>query len=179
MVELGRLRDHQEDEEPAFRCRAPSEGRREPGGNPGGLGGPGGPREGPPVSDPGGVARQGADVAGLPGGGGQCSASRMRTPTTGSSGPCATPSPTGATAGETRHRHSPSPHTSGGAGDSPDGKRERVAGGQCRGTPPPAERGPAPPTIRRDRGARATSRGGEGGDNERGGKPTAPQPTNR
>ena len=27
----------------------------------------------------------------------------------------------------------------------------------------------APPTIRRDRGARATSRGGEGGDNERGG----------
>ena len=37
----------------------------------------------------------------------------------------------------------------------------------------------APPTVRRDEGARATSRGGEGGDNERGGEPTAPQPANR
>ena len=47
---------------------------RRDGGNrevpPGGVGGPGGPQEGPPVSDPGGVARQRADVAGLPGGGG-------------------------------------------------------------------------------------------------------------
>ena len=58
--------------------------------------------------------------------------------------------------------------------------RER-GGGQCRGTPPPAEPGPpthAPPPVRRDRGARASSRGTEGGDNERGGEPTAPQPTN-
>ena len=50
------------------------------------------------------------------------------------------------------------------------------------GTPPRAEPGPpthAPPTIRRDGGARATSCGREGGDNERGGEPTAPQPTNR
>ena len=51
-----------------------------------------------------------------------------------------------------------------------------------RGTvPPPAEPGPltrASPTIRREGGARATSRGREGGDNERGGEPTAPQPTN-
>ena len=37
----------------------------------------------------------------------------------------------------------------------------------------------APPTIRPDGGARATSRGREGGDNERGGEPTAPQPANR
>ena len=37
----------------------------------------------------------------------------------------------------------------------------------------------APPTIRRDGGARATSRGRGGGDNERGGEPTAPQPANR
>ena len=35
--------------------------------------------------------------------GGRCSASRTRTPTTGSPGPCAAPSPTGATAGATRH----------------------------------------------------------------------------
>ena len=37
----------------------------------------------------------------------------------------------------------------------------------------------APPTVRRDAGARATSRRGEGGDNECGGKPAAPQPANR
>ena len=37
----------------------------------------------------------------------------------------------------------------------------------------------APPTVRRDEGARATSRGREGRDNERGGDPTAPQPANR
>ena len=35
-----------------------------------------------------------------------------------------------------------------------------------------------PPTVRRDEGARATSRGREGGDNERGGEPAAPQPAN-
>ena len=37
----------------------------------------------------------------------------------------------------------------------------------------------APPTVRRDAGERATSRGREGGDNERGGEPAAPQPANR
>ena len=37
----------------------------------------------------------------------------------------------------------------------------------------------APPTVRRDEKARATSRGRESGDNERGGDPTAPQPANR
>ena len=70
MVELGQPGDHQGDEEPAFRCRAPPEGRRKPGGTPGGVGSPRGPREGPQLSDPGAVARQGADVAGLPGRGG-------------------------------------------------------------------------------------------------------------
>ena len=53
MVELGLLGDHKGDEEPALRCRAPSEGRREPGGTSGGVGDPRGPQEGPPVSDPG------------------------------------------------------------------------------------------------------------------------------
>ena len=67
MVELGLLGDHQGDEEPAFRCRAPPEGRRKPGSTPGGLGSPKAPREGPLVSDSGGVARQGAEVAGLSG----------------------------------------------------------------------------------------------------------------
>ena len=37
----------------------------------------------------------------------------------------------------------------------------------------------APPTIRRDGGARATSCEREGGDNERGEEPTAPKPANR
>ena len=66
------------------------------------------------------------------------SASRMWTPTNGSPGPCAAPSPTGATAGATRRRHNPSPHTSGGAGDGPDGGREKVGGGAG----PPAPRPP-------------------------------------
>ena len=114
--------------------------------------------------------------------GGRCSASRMQRPTTGSPGPCATPPPTGATADGTRHRHSPSPHTSGDAGDGPDGGRGRVGGGQCRGAPPPAESGTpthAPRTVQRDGGARATSNGREGGGNERKGGPTAPRPTKR
>ena len=37
----------------------------------------------------------------------------------------------------------------------------------------------APPTVRRDAGARATSRGREGRDNKRRGEPAAPQPANR
>ena len=67
VVVLGQPGDLQEGAEPALRCRAPPEGRRKLRGTPGGVGGPRGPREGPQVSDPGGVARQGASVAGLPG----------------------------------------------------------------------------------------------------------------
>ena len=36
----------------------------------------------------------------------------------------------------------------------------------------------APPTVRHDALERAASRGREGGDNERGGEPAAPQPAN-
>ena len=54
----------------SLQCRAPPEGRREPGGTPGGVGDPGGRQGGRLVSDRGGVARQKADVAGLPGRGG-------------------------------------------------------------------------------------------------------------
>ena len=67
----------------------------------------------------------------------------------------------------------PGPHKSGGAGDGPDGGREKVGGGELG---PPTY---APPTVRRDARERATSRGREGGDNERGGEPAAPQPANR
>ena len=40
MVELGQPGDHQGAEEQAFRCRAPPEGRRKPGGTPGGWAAP-------------------------------------------------------------------------------------------------------------------------------------------
>ena len=70
MAELRKVGDHQGDEEPAPRCRAPLEGRGGPGGTSGGVGGPRGPREGPPGGDSRGVARHRADMAGLPGGGG-------------------------------------------------------------------------------------------------------------
>ena len=66
VAELGLLGDHQGDEVPAPRSRAPPEGRGEPGGAPGGLGRPRGPRESPPGGDLGGVAQQGADVDGFP-----------------------------------------------------------------------------------------------------------------
>ena len=46
-----------------------------------------------------------------------------------------------------------------------------LGGGLC----PPAH---APPKVRHDARGRATSRGGECGDNERGGEPAAPQPAN-
>ena len=95
--------------------------------------------------------------------GGRCSASQMRTPTTGSSGPCATPSTTGATAGATRHRHSPGPHTSNSAGDGPDGGRETVGAGPGPPSPRPPprygvteERAPTPAGGR----AETTSAGG-------------------
>ena len=55
-------------------------------------------------------------------------------------------------------------------------------GDSAAGRPPLAERAlptHAPPTVQRDRGARATSRGREGGGHEGEGRPTAPQPTNR
>ena len=47
---------------------------------------------------------------------------------------------------------------------------------------PPSRAGPTdphPPIVQRGGGARATSSGGEAGGNEREGRPTAPQPTNR
>ena len=171
MVELGQPGDHQGAEEPAFRCRVPPEGRRKPRGAPGGVGSPRGPREGPQVSDQGGVARQGADMAGLPGRGGGAPhhgrgrqqlappglAQRRR--------PLALPPAQPATA------TAPAP-TQAAAQVTAQTADAREWGGELG---PPTH---APPIIRRDGGARATSLGREGGDNERGGGPTAPQPAN-
>ena len=70
MVELGLPGDHQWAKEPSFRCRAPPEGWQKPRGAPGAVGSPKRPQEGPQVSNSGGVVQQGADVAGLPGRGG-------------------------------------------------------------------------------------------------------------
>ena len=163
MVELGQPGDHQGVEEPALRCRAPPEGRRIPGVTPGGVGSPRRPREGPQVSDPGGVDRQGADVAGLPGRGGDAprhGRGRQQLAPPGlaqRSRPLALPpaQPAAATA--------PAPPTTGGAGDGPDGGRER--GGEGSWAPRPTlpsrygvaeERAPPPAGGR----AETTSAGG-------------------
>ena len=182
MVELGLLGDHQGDEEPALRCRAPPEGRSEPGGTPGAVGDPGGPREGPPVSDLGGVARQGANVAGLPGGGGGtphhgCGRQQLAPP-----GLAQRPHTLALLPARPATATAPTPTQAAAQVTAQMTGAREWGGGKCRGTPPPAEPGPpthAPPTIQRDGGARATSRVREGGDNEREGEPTAPQPTNR
>ena len=162
MVEVGQPGDHQGDEEPAFRCRAPPEGRRKPEGTPGGVGSPRGPREGPQVSDPGGVARQGADVAGLPGRGGGaphhgCGRQQLAPPGLGQRlHPLALPPAQPATA------TAPAP-TQAAAQVTAQAADAREWGG---GLGPQTH---APPWIRHDGGARANSRGREGGDNEGGG----------
>ena len=63
MAGVGLLGDDQGDEELALGCRAPPEGREEPGGAPGGMGCPRGPRKGPPGLDSGGVANGGTRAA--------------------------------------------------------------------------------------------------------------------
>ena len=172
MVVLGQPGDHQGVEEPALRCRAPPEGQRKPRGTPGGVGSPGGPREGSQVSDPGGVARQGADVAGLPGRGSAtphhgCGRQQLAPP-----GLAQRPRPLALPPAQPAAATAPAP-TQAAAQVTAQTADARKWGG---GLGPPTH---APPTVRRDEGARATSRGREGGDNERGGEPTAPQPANR
>ena len=71
VAELGLLRDHQGDEEPALQCRAPLEGRGKPRGAPRGVGAPENQRGGSPGRDLSGMAQQGADVAGFPREGGR------------------------------------------------------------------------------------------------------------
>ena len=98
----------------------------------------------------------------------RCSASRMRTPTTCSPQrprPLALPpaQPAAATA--------PAP-TQAAAQVTAQTADARKWGGE------PAPQTHTPPTVRRDTGARATSHGREGGDNELGGEPAAPQPAN-
>ena len=172
MVELGQPGDHQGDEEPAFRCRAPPEGRRKSEGTPGGVGSPRGPREGPQVSDLGGVARQGADVAGFLGRGGGAphhGRGRQQLAPPGLAPrprPLALPPPQPATS------TAPAP-TQAAAQVTAQMADTRDFGGKLG---PPTY---TPPTIRRDGGARATSSGREGGDNERRGEPTALQLANR
>ena len=149
---------------------------RRDGGNrevpPGGVGSPRRPREGPQVSDPGGVARQGADVAGLPGrgefrGSGTphhgCERQQLAPP-----GLAQRPRPLALPPAQPAAATAPAPTQA-----AAQTAYARKWGGQLG---PPTH---APPTVRRDEGARATSRGREGGDNERREEPTAPQPANR
>ena len=167
MVELGQQGDHQGHEEPAFGCRAPPQGRRKPGGTPGGVGSPGGPQGGPQVSDPGGVARQGADVAGPPGRGGSaphhgCGCQQLAPP-----GLAQRPHPLALPPAQLATATASAP-TQAAAQVTAQTADARGWGGEL------GPRTHAPPTIRRAGGVRATSRGREGGDNERGGEPTAP-----
>ena len=106
--------------------------------------------------------------------------------TTDSPGLCATLSPTGATAGGTRHSRSPSPRTSddGGDGRAPSAQAMGVGGGTGENDAgrPPSGAGPPdphPPAVQCGGGARATSSGREDGGTERERGPTAPQPANR
>ena len=181
MVELGQPGDHQGGEEPALRCRPPPQGRGEPGGTPRGVGGPGGPREGPPGGDSGSVARQGAGVAGLPGGGGGaphhgCGRQQLAPPVF-----AQRPRPLALPPAEPATATTPTPTqaaTQVTATPRPPRRRARESGRGAvpRGAPPggagPPD--PRPPTVPRDGGARATSRGKEGGDSECERGPTAP-----
>ena len=172
MVVLGQPGDHQGVEEPALRCRASPEGRGKPRGTPGGVGSPRGPREGPEVSAPGGPAQQEADVAGLPGRGSGtphhgCGHQQLAPP-----GLAQRPCPLALPPAQPAAATAPAA-TQAAAQVTAQTADARKWGGELG---PPTH---APPTVRRDEGARATSRGREGGDNERGGEPTAPQPANR
>ena len=139
---------------------------------PRGLGSPRGPQEGPQVSDPGGVARQGADVAGHSGRGGGTPHQGRGRQQLAPPGLAQRPRPLALPPVQPAAAIAPAP-TQAAAPVTAKTADAREWG---------AELGPpthAPPTIRRDGGARATSRGREGRDNERGGEPTAPQPANR
>ena len=84
--------------------------------------------------------------------------------TTGCPGPCAPPSPTGATARGTYRRRSPNPHASGGAGDgcaqrqwtgvqqagpwTTDNRHGGMGADQRRGTSPRPARAPHDPAVR-------------------------------
>ena len=121
---------------------------------------------------PGGVARQGADVAGLPGMGSGtphhgCGSQQLAPP-----GLAQHPRPLGLPPAQPAAAKAPAPTQA-----AAQVTAQTAEAGKWRG-----ELGPpthAPPTVQRDEGARTTSRGREGGDNERGGEPTAPQPANR
>ena len=161
MVELGQPGDHQGVEEPALRCRAPPEGRRKPGGDPGGVSSPRGPREGPQVSDLGGVAGQGAGVAGLPGRGGGAPHHGRGRQQLAPPGLAQRPRPLALPPAQPAAATAPAP-TQAAAQVTAQTADAREWGGEL---------GPsthAPPTIRRGRGARATSREREGRDNEHG-----------
>ena len=172
MVELGQPGDHQAVEEPALRCRAPPEGRGKPGGTPGGVGSPRGPRKGPQISDQGGVARQGADVAGLPGRGSGTPHHGHGRQQLAPPGLAQRPRPLALPPAQPAAATAPAPTQAAAQVTAQTADAENWGGELGHPTH-------VPQTIRRDGGGRATSRGWDGGDNSREGEPTAPQPANR
>ena len=124
------------------------------------------------MSDPGGMAGQGADVAGFPG-------RRSGTPHHGCGRQQLAPP---GLAQRPRPLALPPAQPAAATAPAPTKAAVQVTAQTADARKWGGELGPlthAPPTIRRDGGARATSRGREGGDNEREGKPTALQPANR
>ena len=118
VAELGHLGDHQGVEEPGLRCRAPPEGRGEPGSTPGGGG--------VAREDQGrvlraviraGWARPGADMAGFPGGGGGAPRHGRGGQQLAAPGPAHRPHPLALPPEEPARRRSPDPHASGSSGD--------------------------------------------------------------
>ena len=120
----------------------------------------------------GGVARQGAHVAGLPGRGGGAPHHGRRCQQLAPPGLAQRPRPLALPPPQPAAATAPAP-TQAAAQVTAQTTDARKWGGE----PGPPTHPPA--TIWRDGGARATSCGREGGDNESGGEPTAPQPANR
>ena len=171
MLELGQPGDHHGAEEPAFRCRAPVERRKKPRGTPGGVGSPRGPRAGPQVSDLGSLARQGADVAGLPGRGGGAPHHGRRRQQLAPPGLAQRPRPLALPPAQPATATAPAPTQAAVQVMAQTADARGWGGELC----PPTH---TPPTIRRME-ERASSRGREGGGKERGGEPTAPEPADR
>ena len=136
------------------------------------MGSPRGPREVPQVSDLGSVARQGADVARLPGRGSGAPHHGRGRQQLAPPGLAQRPRPLAHPPAQPPTATAPAP-TQAAAQVTAQTADARELGGELG---PPTH---APPTIRHDGGACATSCRREGGDNERGREPTAPQPANR
>ena len=147
----------------------------------GGVDGTGGPREGPPGGDLGGVARQRADVAGLPGGGGGaphhgCGSQQLAPP-----GLPQRPRPLALPPAEPATATAPTPTQAATQVTATPRRPRRRARESGRGTVPrgaPAGGAGPPNPHPHPRYSAMGGRGRQGGGNKCEGRPIAPQPNN-